>query len=411
MNSRVVVTGMGVVSPIGIGMKDFWNNVKEGKCGIGEVTQFDTSDFKVKLAGEVKDFQPELYFDHKEVRRMARFTQLGLAAAIEAVADSKIEGAVAPERFGVYMGSGIGGIEILERETAKLNEKGPSKVSVFFIPMMLPNLLPGQVAIKFGAKGICSCVVVACATGTYCVGDAYRYIQRGDADVIIAGAAEATISPVAMAGFINMTAMSTRNDPNRCCTPFDKERDGFIMGEGAGALVLENYEHAIARGAKIYGEIVGYGSTCDAYHITAPDSEGDGASRAMKQAVDEAGIQPNQLSYINAHGTGTLANDLTETRAIKKLLGKDAKKVPISSTKSMMGHLLGAAGAVEAIICLKALEEGFIPATINYKVPDEQLDLDYVPNTGRKQELTYAMSNSLGFGGHNGTLVFKKYRG
>lgn len=410
MNRRVVITGMGVVSPIGIGINAFWDNVKSGKNGIGEITQFDTSDYKIKLAAEVKDFQPEAYFDHKEARRMARFTQFGLAAAMEAVADSKLDQCIDPEKFGVYMGSGIGGIEILEREINKLSEKGPSKVSVFFIPMMIPNILSGQIAIKFGAKGVCSCAVAACATGTYCIGDAYRYIQRGEADVIIAGAAEATLSPVAMAGFTNMTAMSTRNDPNRCSTPFDKERDGFIMGEGAGALILESYEHAIARGAKIYGEIVGYGTTCDAYHITAPDSDGDGAARAMKAAIEDAGILPNQISYINAHGTGTPANDLTETLAIKALLGKDAKKVPVSSTKSMMGHLLGAAGAVEAIICIKALEEGFVPATINYSVPDEMLDLDYVPNKGRKQDLSYALSNSLGFGGHNGTLVFKKYQ-
>jgi 3-oxoacyl-[acyl-carrier-protein] synthase II len=411
MNRRVVITGLGVVSPIGIGINEFWKNVKNGKCGIGEITQFDTENFKVKMAAEVKDFQPESYFDRKEAKRMARYTQLGMAAAIQAVEDSKIQGVVDPERFGTYMGSGIGGIEIFENESKKLLEKGPDRISVFFIPMMIPNMLSGQIAIKFGAKGICSCTVVACATGTYCIGDAYRHIKQGGADVIIAGASEATISPLAIAGFTNMTALSTKTDPNRCSIPFDKERDGFVMGEGAGALILESYEHAIKRGAKIYGEIVGYGTTCDAYHITAPDSDGNGAARAMQMAAEEAGIKPSQISYINAHGTSTPANDLTETLAIKKLLGDDAEKVPISSTKSMTGHLLGTAGAVEAIVCIKALEEGFIPATINYKVPDEQLNLDYVPNIGRKQELEYAMSNSLGFGGHNGSLIFKKFRG
>lgn len=411
MNRRVVITGLGVVSPIGIGINEFWKNVKNGKCGIGEITQFDTENFKVKMAAEVKDFQPESYFDRKEAKRMARYTQLGMAAAIQAVEDSKIQGVVDPERFGTYMGSGIGGIEIFENESKKLLEKGPDRISVFFIPMMIPNMLSGQIAIKFGAKGICSCTVVACATGTYCIGDAYRHIKQGGADVIIAGASEATISPLAIAGFTNMTALSTKTDPNRCSIPFDKERDGFVMGEGAGALILESYEHAIKRGAKIYGEIVGYGTTCDAYHITAPDSDGNGATRAMQMAAEEAGIKPSQISYINAHGTSTPANDLTETLAIKKLLGDDAEKVPISSTKSMTGHLLGTAGAVEAIVCIKALEEGFIPATINYKVPDEQLNLDYVPNIGRKQELEYAMSNSLGFGGHNGSLIFKKFRG
>ncbi len=411
MNRRVVITGLGVVSPIVIGINEFWKNVKNGKCGIGEITQFDTENFKVKMAAEVKDFQPESYFDRKEAKRMARYTQLGMAAAIQAVEDSKIQGVVDPERFGTYMGSGIGGIEIFENESKKLLEKGPDRISVFFIPMMIPNMLSGQIAIKFGAKGICSCTVVACATGTYCIGDAYRHIKQGGADVIIAGASEATISPLAIAGFTNMTALSTKTDPNRCSIPFDKERDGFVMGEGAGALILESYEHAIKRGAKIYGEIVGYGTTCDAYHITAPDSDGNGAARAMQMAAEEAGIKPSQISYINAHGTSTPANDLTETLAIKKLLGDDAEKVPISSTKSMTGHLLGSAGAVEAIVCIKALEEGFIPATINYKVPDEQLNLDYVPNIGRKQELEYAMSNSLGFGGHNGSLIFKKFRG
>ncbi len=409
MNRRVVITGMGAVTPLGNNVPAFWEGIKEGKNGIGPITHFDTTDFKVKLAAEVKDFTLSDFMDKKEERRMDRFCQLGMVAAIEAYQDSGLEGHIDPHRLAVMTGSGIGGLSTIEKEQTKLLERGPRRVSPLLIPMIIGNLLGGNIAIRFGAKGLCHSLVTACATGTHCIGEAYYMIRDGRADAIFAGSAEATITPLGIAGFTNMTALSTKEDPNRASIPFDKERDGFVMGEGAGMLMLEELEHAKARGAHIYAEVVGYGSTCDAHHITAPDPQGEGDALAMTMAMEEAGIGPKDLSYINAHGTATPLNDLYETIAIKKALGDEAKHVPISSTKSMTGHMLGAAGAVEAIVCVKALQEGFIPPTINYQTPDEELDLDYVPNEGREAELTYALSNSLGFGGHNGAIVLKKW--
>lgn len=409
MNRRVVITGIGAVTPLGNNAAAFWEGIKEGKNGIGPITHFDTTDFKVKLAAEVKDFSLGDWMEKKEERRMDRFCQMGMAAAIEAYQDSGLEGHMDAHRLAVLTGSGIGGLSTIENEQTKLLDRGPRRVSPLMIPMIIGNILAGNIAIRFGAKGLCHSLVTACATGTHCLGEAYYMIRDGRADAIFAGAAEATITPLGVAGFTNMTALSTKEDPQRASIPFDKERDGFVMGEGAGMLILEDLEHAKARGAHIYAEVVGYGSTCDAHHITSPDPTGEGDANAMIMAMEEAGITPKDLSYINAHGTSTPYNDLYETVAIKRALGDEAKNVPISSTKSMTGHMLGAAGAVEAIICARALQEGFIPATINYQVPDEELDLDYVPNQGRKAELTYALSNSLGFGGHNGAIILKKW--
>ncbi|BCI59760.1 beta-ketoacyl-ACP synthase II [Solibaculum mannosilyticum] len=409
MNRRVVITGIGAITPLGNNAAAFWEGIKEGKNGIGPITHFDTTDFKVKLAAEVKDFSLGDWMEKKEERRMDRFCQMGMAAAIEAYQDSGLEGHIDAHRLAVMTGSGIGGLSTIENEQTKLLDRGPRRVSPLMIPMIIGNILAGNIAIRFGAKGLCHSLVTACATGTHCLGEAYYMIRDGRADAIFAGAAEATITPLGVAGFTNMTALSTKEDPQRASIPFDKERDGFVMGEGAGMLILEDLEHAKARGAHIYAEVVGYGSTCDAHHITSPDPTGEGDANAMIMAMEEAGITPKDLSYINAHGTSTPYNDLYETVAIKRALGDEAKNVPISSTKSMTGHMLGAAGAVEAIICARALQEGFIPATINYQVPDEELDLDYVPNQGRKAELTYALSNSLGFGGHNGAIILKKW--
>ena len=409
MNRRVVITGIGAVTPLGNNAAAFWEGIKEGKNGIGPITHFDTTDFKVKLAAEVKDFSLGDWMEKKEERRMDRFCQMGMAAAIEAYQDSGLEGHIDAHRLAVMTGSGIGGLSTIENEQTKLLDRGPRRVSPLMIPMIIGNILAGNIAIRFGAKGLCHSLVTACATGTHCLGEAYYMIRDGRADAIFAGAAEATITPLGVAGFTNMTALSTKEDPQRASIPFDKERDGFVMGEGAGMLILEDLEHAKARGAHIYAEVVGYGSTCDAHHITSPDPTGEEDANAMIMAMEEAGITPKDLSYINAHGTSTPYNDLYETVAIKRALGDEAKNVPISSTKSMTGHMLGAAGAVEAIICARALQEGFIPATINYQVPDEELDLDYVPNQGRKAELTYALSNSLGFGGHNGAIILKKW--
>lgn len=409
MNRRVVITGIGAITPLGNNAAAFWEGIKEGKNGIGPITHFDTTDFKVKLAAEVKDFSLGDWMEKKEERRMDRFCQMGMAAAIEAYQDSGLEGHIDAHRLAVLTGSGIGGLSTIENEQTKLLDRGPRRVSPLMIPMIIGNILAGNIAIRFGAKGLCHSLVTACATGTHCLGEAYYMIRDGRADAIFAGAAEATITPLGVAGFTNMTALSTKEDPQRASIPFDKERDGFVMGEGAGMLILEDLEHAKARGAHIYAEVVGYGSTCDAHHITSPDPTGEGDANAMIMAMEEAGITPKDLSYINAHGTSTPYNDLYETVAIKRALGDEAKNVPISSTKSMTGHMLGAAGAVEAIICARALQEGFIPATINYQVPDEELDLDYVPNQGRKAELTYALSNSLGFGGHNGAIILKKW--
>jgi 3-oxoacyl-[acyl-carrier-protein] synthase II len=408
MNHRVVVTGMGAITPIGNNVEEFFNNVKAGKCGIDFIDAFETEAFSVKLAAQVKNFDPKNYMDAKEARRMDRFSQFAIAAAKEAIEDSKLDMEVIDaDRFGVMVGSGIGGIDNIEKEAKTLFDKGPRRVNPLFIPMIITNMAAGNIAIKYGARGVCNNIVTACATGTNSIGEAYRSIKHGYSDIILAGGTEGSITPLSIAGFTSLTALSTSADPNRASIPFDKERDGFVMGEGAAVLVLEQYEHAVARGAKIYAEVVGYGATCDAYHITAPSPDGHGGARAMTLAMEEANITSKDLSYINAHGTSTPTNDRLETIAVKKAMGEDAYHIPVSSTKSMIGHLLGAAGAVEAIVCIKAMQEDFIPATIGLSVPDEECDLDYVANTGRKAKLSYAMSNSLGFGGHNATLIFK----
>jgi 3-oxoacyl-[acyl-carrier-protein] synthase II len=411
VSKRVVVTGMGAITPIGIGVDNFWNNAKNGVCGIKEIKGFDATNFKVKVAAEVQDFIPEDFIDKKEAKRMDRFCQLAMAAAKEAIEDSKIDlEKIDKDRFGVIVGSGIGGIGTIEREYEKLLSKGPSRVSPMTIPMIIGNMAAGNIAIKYGAQGICTSVVTACATGTNAIGDAFRTIKNGLSDIMIAGGCEASITPLSMAGFASLTALSTSTDVNRASIPFDKERNGFVMGEGSGILILESLDSALTRGAKIYAEVVGYGSTCDAYHMTSPDPEGKGAGRAMLEAMEEAKIEKNQVSYINAHGTSTPYNDKFETVAIKYAFGDYAYKMPISSTKSMTGHLLGAAGAIEAVICVKAMEDSYVPPTIGYKVADEDCDLDYVPNVGRSHEVDYAMSNSLGFGGHNATILLKKWK-
>lgn len=410
---RVVVTGIGAVSPLGNTAAELWSGVKEGKNGIDRITHFDLTDYKCTLAGEAKNFDPANYVERKEVNRMDRFCHFGIAAAVEAVADSGLNlDKIDREMFGVLVGSGMGGMKTFEDEVRKLVEKGPKRISPLFVPMAISNMTAGNIAIRFGAKGICTNVVTACASGSHCVGEAYQIVKEGRADIMISGGAEACITPLGIAGFINMTAVSFSTDKNRASIPFDAERSGFVMGEGAGILILEEYEHAVNRGARIYAEIAGYGATCDAYHMTSPDPEGDGAARAMRIAMTSAGINPDRVDYINAHGTSTPYNDKFETNAIKKALGEDqARKVAISSSKSMTGHMLGAAGAVEAIICSKIVEEGFITPTINYQVSDPDCDLDYVPNKGRKADVKYALSNSLGFGGHNATLLIKKYEG
>lgn len=409
MNRRVVITGMGAVTPLGNNVNDFWEGIKTGKNGIARITHFDPDVQKAKNGAEVRNFE---FHDKKEARRTDLFSQYGVTAALEAMEDSGLKSGenIDPDRLSVLVGSGIGGIMTLEGEVQKAVEKGTvSRVSAFLVTSVIGNILAGNIAIACQATGSCLGLVTACATGTQAIGEAYRSIKHGYTDAVIAGASEAPFAPVCFSGFANMTALSTREDPDRCSTPFDKERDGFVMGEGAGIVILEEYEHAVARGAKIYAEVAGYGTTCDAHHITMPSPEGTGAAKAMEMAIAEAGIRPEEVSYINAHGTSTPYNDLFETRAIKKVFGEAAYKIPVSSTKSMIGHLLGAAGVVEAIICVKAILDGIVPPTINYKVPDEELDLDYVPNTARKQELTYTLSNSLGFGGHNGTILLKRY--
>lgn len=408
MNHRVVITGMGVITPIGNSVEEFFTSVKEGKCGIDFINYFDTEGFSVKLAAQVKNFDPKNYMDVKEAKRMDHFSQYAIAASMEAIQDAALDlEQIDKERFGVIVGSGIGGLENIEKESKNLVEKGPRRVNPLFIPMIITNMAAGNIAIKFGALGICTNVVTACATGTHSIGEAFRNIKHGYADVILAGGTEASITPLGVAGFSSLTALSTSTDPMRASIPFDKERDGFVMGEGSGILVLEEYEHAKKRGAKIYAEVVGYGATCDAYHITAPSPDGHGGARAMKLAMAEAGITPKEVSYVNAHGTSTPVNDKLETAAMKVAFGDDAYQIPVSSTKSMIGHLLGAAGAVEAVVCIKAIEDGYIPPTIGLNVPDEECDLDYVANTGRETKLSYAMSNSLGFGGHNATVIFK----
>ena len=410
MERRVVITGLGAITPIGNNAKDFWKGIKEGKCGIDEITHFDASEYKVKLAAEVKDYNPEDYFDRKAAKRLDTFSQFAIIAAKEAWNDSKLDKETENmERVGVILGSGIGGLETMEKEMANIHQKGPDRVSPMFIPMNIANMAAGNVAIELGAKGESIAMVTACASGTHCVGESFRMIKNGYQDVVIAGGTEATITPIGIAGFTNIKALSQATDKNRASIPFDKERSGFVMGEGAGIVILEELEHALKRNAKIYAEVVGYGATSDAYHITSPAPGGEGGARAMKIAMEEANVKPEEITYINAHGTSTHLNDSCETAAIKTALGEASKKVMVSSTKGHTGHLLGAAGGVEAVVCAKSVEEGFVPATINYKVPDEECDLDVVPNEGRKVEVKYAMSNSLGFGGHNATILLKKY--
>ncbi|MBB4824474.1 3-oxoacyl-[acyl-carrier-protein] synthase II [Sporosarcina luteola] len=406
---RVVVTGVGAISPVGNTAEASWEAVINGKSGIGPLTRLDSEQFPVKVAAEVKDFDIEEYIPRKDARKMDRFTHYALAASIMAMKDAglEIDEELAP-RAGVWIGSGIGGMETHEQQFKTFQEKGYRRVSPFFVPMMIPDMASGQVSIHFGARGINSCTVTACASGTNSIGDAFEVIKRGDADVMITGGTEAPITTMAVAGFCANTALSLNPDPATASRPFDKNRDGFVIGEGAGMLILEEYEHAVKRGAKIYAEIVGYGSTGDAHHITAPAPEGEGAARAMQQALDEAGIRPDQIGYINAHGTSTPYNDLFETIAAKTVFGDHAYKLAISSTKSMTGHLLGAAGGLEAIFTVKALQEGILPPTTNYETPDPECDLDYVVNEARKADVEYALSNSLGFGGHNASLVFKK---
>ena len=408
---RVVVTGVGAVTPIGNDAKTFWSNIKAGVNGIDYVTQFDASDMKTKIAGEVKDLDVNEFIDKKDARKMDRFTQLALIAASEAVKDSGIDMEKEdPWRVGCINGSGIGGIKTFEEQHTNYLEKGAGRVSPFFIPMMIGNIAPCQIAIKFNAKGVNENIITACASSTNALGTAFRHIQYGDNDVIIAGGCEATVAPTAFAGFCNMKAMSTNNDdPKHASKPFDLNRDGFVLSEGAAFLILEELEHAKARGANILCEMVGYGATDDAYHITSPIPGGEGGAKAMELAIKDAGVEPKDITYINAHGTSTKYNDLFETQAIKKVFGDSAYDVAVSSTKSMTGHMLGAAGAAEAVICAYSINDGYIPATINYETPDPECDLDIVPNEGRHQNVDYAMSNSLGFGGHNATVVFKKY--
>lgn len=411
MKKRVVVTGMGVISSVGCDVDEMWNSIKEGKCGISKVTKFDVSNMSTKVAAEIKHFDPLLYIEKKEAKRMDKYTQYALAATKMAMESSGLDlEKVNGERMGVIVGSGIGGIETLEDQHNVLLEKGPGRVSPFMIPMMIANMATGRIAIMYGAKGFNETVVTACATSTNAIGDAFKVIQRGDADIMISGGAEASITPLSFAGFCSMGAMTGSEDPITASRPFDAERDGFIMGEGAGILILEELDHALNRGANILGEVVGYGCTNDAFHITAPAEGGEGGARCMKMAVNDAGIRPEEIGYINAHGTSTPHNDRNETAAIKTVFGENAYKLAVSSTKSMTGHLLGAAGAIEAIITLLALREGFLPPTINYRTPDPECDLDYVPNVGRSANVLYALSNSLGFGGHNATIALKKYQ-
>lgn len=409
MKRRVVVSGMGAVSPIGNSVEELWQGIRTHRCGIDAITHFDTADYKVKLAAEVKDLDMEQYFSKRDLKFNDRFTQFARIAAKQAMQDSGLDvHKENMERFGVIIGSGIGGIATIEQAQKNMESRGPSRVSPFFIPMTLANLAAGTVAIDWGAQGHCSCVVTACAAASNAIGEAFHKIRAGQEDIILAGGSEAAITPLAIAGFMSMRALYEGEDKARASIPFDKERKGFVMGEGAGILVLEEYEHAKARGAHIYGEIVGYGATCDAYHITAPAPDGSGGAKAMIQAIEDAGIAKEQIGYINAHGTSTPLNDRTETAAVKLAFGEHARHLAMSSTKSNTGHLLGASGAIEAIITIKALQEGYIPATIHYEQADEECDLDIVANEGRAASLAYAMSNSLGFGGHNASLVFAK---
>ncbi len=409
MSRRVVITGMGAISPIGLNVEEFWAGIKENKIGFGPISKFDASEYKCKLAAEVKGFEGKNYMDPKAAKRMELFCQYAVAATREALEDAALD--MEKEdlyRVGVSVGSGIGSLQTMEREHNKLLEKGPSRVNPLMVPMMICNMAAGNVSIQFGLKGKSINVVTACATGTNSIGEAFRAVQYGEADVMVAGGTESSITPLGVSGFTALTALSSCDDPERCSIPFDKERSGFVMGEGAGIVVLEELEHAKKRGAKIYGEVVGYGCTSDAYHITSPAEDGAGAAKAMEYAVADAGIAKEEITYINAHGTSTHHNDLFETRAIKLCFGEHAEKIKINSTKSMVGHLLGAAGAIEFITCVKELEEGYIHPTVGYKVPDEELDLDYCKEAVCG-EFTYALSNSLGFGGHNASILIKKY--
>lgn len=407
---RVVITGMGCVTPIGNDVPTFWESLKNGKCGIGPITHFDTTDYKVKVAGEVKDFDPLQYMEKSEIRKFDVFCWYAMAAATQAVEESGIKDTLPPERIGTYFGSGIGGMSTFAEEQKVLMEKGPRRVSPFFVPGMIINMAGGLIAIKYNFQGASIPIVTACATGNNAIGEAYRAIKHGYLDAVLTGGAEAAIIPLGVAGFSNMKALSTTEDPAAACVPFDARRNGFVMGEGAGALVLEEYEHAVARGAKIYGELCGYGVSCDAHHITAPHPEGLGGAAALTMALEEAGgCEDFSKLYINAHGTSTPLNDSGETKAIKKALGEEAaRKCMVSSTKSMTGHMLGAAGAVEAIASVLAVKEGIVPPTIGYQEPDPECDLDYVPNAAREAQVDLALSASLGFGGHNAYLAFRR---
>ncbi len=409
---RVVVTGMGAITPIGNSVEEFWTGVKQKKTGFGPITKFDASEYKCRIAAEVKDFDAKQYMDFKAAKRMEPFCQYAVAAAGEALKDAGISmEREDPWRVGCAVGSGIGSLSAMEREHKKLLEKGPNRVNPLLVPMMISNMAAGNVSIQFGLKGKSINVVTACATGTNCIGEAFRTIQYGDADVMAAGGTESSITPVGISGFTALTALSTSNDPLRCSIPFDQDRSGFVMGEGAAIVILEELEHALARGARILAEVAGYGTTSDAYHITSPAEDGEGAARAMERAVSDAGVSMEEITYINAHGTSTHHNDLFETRAIKRAFGEQAYRMKINSTKSMVGHLLGAAGAIEFITCVKEMEEGWLHPTVGLANPGEELDLDYLMGEGVKEDIPYALSNSLGFGGHNASILIRRYEG
>lgn len=410
MSRRVVVTGLGAVTPIGNNVDDFWTSVKDGKIGFDHITKFDTTDYKCHIAAELKDFNPQDFMDRKAAKRMEPFSQYAVAAAKQAIDDSGLDiEKEDPYMVGCAIGSGIGSLQAMERETQKLYEKGPNRVNPLLVPLMICNMAAGNVSIQFGLKGKSINDVTACATGTNTIGEAYRSIQYGEADVMVAGGTEGSVCPIGIAGFTALTALSTVDDPAKCSLPFDKNRSGFVMGEGAGVVILEELEHAKARGAKIYAEVVGYGCSSDAYHITSPQEDGAGAARAMTNAMSDAGVTPADVKYINAHGTGTHHNDLFETRAIKLAFGDEAANLKINSTKSMIGHLLGAAGAVEFITCVKEIQDGFIHKTVGYETPDEEIDLNYCKNS-YEEPVEYALSNSLGFGGHNASILLKAYK-
>ena len=410
MSRRVVVTGLGAVTPIGNNVDDFWTSVKAGKIGFDHITKFDTTDYKCHIAAELKDFNPQDFMDRKAAKRMEPFSQYAVATAKQAIDDSGLDiEKEDPYMVGCAIGSGIGSLQAMERETQKLYEKGPNRVNPLLVPLMICNMAAGNVSIQFGLKGKSINDVTACATGTNTIGEAYRSIQYGEADVMVAGGTEGSVCPIGIAGFTALTALSTVDDPAKCSLPFDKNRSGFVMGEGAGVVILEELEHAKARGAKIYAEVVGYGCSSDAYHITSPQEDGAGAARAMTNAMSDAGVTPADVKYINAHGTGTHHNDLFETRAIKLAFGDEAANLKINSTKSMIGHLLGAAGAVEFITCVKEIQDGFIHKTVGYETPDEEIDLNYCKNS-YEEPVEYALSNSLGFGGHNASILLKAYK-